>query len=298
VINDSFVISPKYLKDKEFRKEVTYTKRLIEIAREGGIDVSFTNPLGFLMLRYPLRNHKKMVVVDEKITYLGGINFSDHNFEWHDMMISIQDENLGKCIADDFEKTWEGENQSKAVQMNGSTVYFFNGVKSNRLYDQLFSTITSAKKSIEIISPYVSNPLLNVLKGAAQNNINVSIISPEKNNKGIFKDILLSELPKGYFKMFEYPGMSHLKAILIDEEILLFGSSNYDIVSYYWEQEIVLESYDKELISSFKKEILDPAKAEAKEIMASKLPWNASSGIMSALEAFCKITSKTVLRPH
>ncbi|MEP1094383.1 MAG: phosphatidylserine/phosphatidylglycerophosphate/cardiolipin synthase family protein [Cyclobacteriaceae bacterium] len=298
VINDSFIISPKYVKDKDFRLEISNTKFILEKARKNGIDVMFTNPLGFMMLRYPLRNHKKMVVVDGSTSYLGGINFSDHNFEWHDMMIAIENEDVGKSISRDFNKTWKGENQSLSEEFQDSTIYFFNGVKSADLYESLFRVIKSAKQTVEVISPYVSNPLLSVLEGASNNGVNVSIISPEKNNKGIFKNILLSELDKGYFKMFEYPGMSHLKAILIDGETLLFGSSNYDIVSYYWEQEIVLESRDQSLVAMFKTEILDPAKEKAIEINSGPTSWNASAGIMKALEVFCRITSRTVLRPH
>lgn len=298
VINDSFIISPKYLKDKSFRDEVANTKAILEKAKENGIEVGWTNPLGFLMLRYPLRNHKKMVVVDGKTTYLGGINFSDHNFEWHDMMIAIEDEAIGESVSDDFDKTWLGENQSLATTHDDSTIYFFNGVKSADLYDKLFRVIKSAKQTVEVISPYVSNPLLKVLQGASNNGVDVSIISPEKNNKGIFKNILLSELEKGYFKMYEYPGMSHLKAILIDGNTLLFGSSNYDIVSYYWEQEVVLESHDEALIGEFKDKILDPAKKEAKEVVSGRSGWSASSSIIKALEIFCRTTSKSVLRPH
>lgn len=298
VINDSFIISPKYLRDRAFRAEVANTKSIIKKARENGIEVTFTNPLGFLMHRYPLRNHKKMVVIDEKISYLGGINFSDHNFEWHDMMIALEDEHLGSAIADDFRITWEGKNQSASFDVGDSTIYFFNGVKSADLYDKLFRVIKSARNTVEVISPYVSNPLLNVLKGASNNGVKVSIVSPEKNNKGIFKNILLSELEKGYFKMYEYPGMSHLKAILIDGDTLLFGSSNYDIVSYYWEQEIVLESHDQELVSRFTSEVLNPAKEQALEIVTGKTSWNASTGILKALEVFCRVTSKTLLRPH
>ena len=158
--------------------------------------------------------------------------------------------------------------------------------------------IKSARKKVEVISPYVSNPLLSVLQGAFNNGVEVSIISPEKNNKGIFRDILLSELEKGYFKMYEYPGMSHLKAILVDDETLLFGSSNYDIVSYYWEQEIVMVSKDQQLVNQFKDQILTSAKEQATEITSANSSWNMSAGILKALEVFCRSTSRTVLRPH
>lgn len=298
VINDSFIVSFKYLKDRSFRNEVKYTSELLRKAQAGGIEVKFTNPLGFLGLRYPLRNHKKLVVVDQQTTYLGGINFSDHNFEWHDMMVVIEDEELGASISNDFQQTWNGINQSLSEKLNQSEIFFFNGVKSKSLYDELFQKIISANESIEIISPYVSNPLLSVLKRASKNGVNVSIISPEKNNKGIFKNILLAELVKGYFKMYEYPGMSHLKAILIDDKTLLFGSSNYDIVSYYWEQEIVLATNDEALVNDFKTKILNPAKQQTTQIQSSAGGWNISAGIMKVLEVFCRLTSKSILRPH
>lgn len=46
----------------------------------------YPNPLGFLLWNYPPRNHKKIVVIDNTV-YVGGLNFSDHNFSWHDMMV-------------------------------------------------------------------------------------------------------------------------------------------------------------------------------------------------------------------
>eukprot|EP00179_Madagascaria_erythrocladioides_P023850 CAMPEP_0198358008 /NCGR_PEP_ID=MMETSP1450-20131203/129033_1 /TAXON_ID=753684 ORGANISM="Madagascaria erythrocladiodes, Strain CCMP3234" /NCGR_SAMPLE_ID=MMETSP1450 /ASSEMBLY_ACC=CAM_ASM_001115 /LENGTH=111 /DNA_ID=CAMNT_0044064703 /DNA_START=27 /DNA_END=359 /DNA_ORIENTATION=- len=91
VINDHFIPSLKYLRDGDFRSEVKNTKRLVEEARENGIAVTFTNPLGWMALKYPLRNHKKMVILDSEVSFLGGINFSDHNFAWHDMMVQLSD---------------------------------------------------------------------------------------------------------------------------------------------------------------------------------------------------------------
>lgn len=297
VINDSFVFSPKYVLDKEFRDEVISTRRLIKMARENGIAVKFTNPLGFLMMRYPLRNHKKMVIVDEETSYLGGINFSDHNFEWHDMMIGMEDNAIGKLLADDFKSTWEGKNQSKTVSTKDTAVYFLNGRKSFSLYENLFDKIKKAKHSVEVISPYVSDPLLLVLRETATRGVQTSIISPSENNKSFFKNLLYSELRHGYFDLYEYPGMSHLKAILIDGKTLLFGSSNYDLISYYFEQEVVVELQDESLIADFKKQILNPARKKSLQVE------NATDSIkprlvMNALKLFCRISSKTILRPH
>ena len=96
VVSDHFVFSPKYLTNRSFRNEVKNTKTLLQKAERHNVKVKFVNPTGFLMWKYPLRNHKKMMIVDSEISYLGGINFSDHNFAWHDMMIEMEDTGIGQ----------------------------------------------------------------------------------------------------------------------------------------------------------------------------------------------------------
>lgn len=259
VINDHFVISLKYFKDKAFRDEIKNTKYLIKKAKENGIGVKYTNPLGLLFHRYPLRNHKKMVVVDEQISYLGGINFCDHNFEWHDMMIEIEDSKIGRALADDVTSTFAGFNQSIRFDSKDSSIYFMDGLRSADLYDEIFAKLKNAKRSIRLFSPYVSDPLLKYLRENVSADVKLDIVSPAINNKSIFRDILMSELPKGYFNFLEYQNrMSHLKAILIDDQILIAGSSNFDFVSYYFEQEIVLVSENIGLIDEFIEKVEKP----------------------------------------
>lgn len=266
VINDHFVHSSKYLFDSTFRSEVKNTRRLIKRAKESGIQVKFTNPVGFLMVKYPLRNHKKMVIVDKKVSYLGGINFSDHNFEWHDMMIKMEDGATGDCLAEDFLQTWAGENQSDVRCLDGIDIYFLNRTSNLETYKKLFGEIQSAKKSVKIISPYLSEPLLSILKSLKE--IDILVVSPSENNKSLFTNLMLQEHSKGSFDLRWYPGMSHVKAILVDDEKLIFGSSNFDFVSFLFEQEIVAVSKDPKLVEQFKSKFFheDYAVAETKRL--------------------------------
>lgn len=297
VINDHFVKSLKYLKNSAFRSEVKETYRLIEEAREAGIKVRFVNSVGLLGQKYPLRNHKKMVIADDS-SFLGGINFSDHNFSWHDMMVEIADQKLGETLIKDFDHTWEGTNQSKAVKTDEGKLYLFNGSKSESLYEEFFDHIKRAKKSIEIISPYISEPLLGVLRSSAAKGVEITIVSPQENNKSIFKNIILSEQKKGYFNLKEYPGMSHMKAILIDDEKLIFGSSNYDLVSYYFEQEVVFISEDKLLIEEFKSKVMNEVKEVNEEAVFSSFETKKAAFLMNLLNKVGGVVSRTILRPH
>ncbi|MEP1035429.1 phosphatidylserine/phosphatidylglycerophosphate/cardiolipin synthase family protein [Ekhidna sp.] len=298
VINDHFVKSLKYLNDAAFRNEVKETANLIDEAKSAGIDVKFTNPIGLFGQKYPLRNHKKMVIADGKISFLGGINFSDHNFEWHDMMVELYDEKLGNNLVSDFDFTWKGVNQSIAVETNEGMLYLFNGAKSQSIYQHLFQHIKSAKKSVQIISPYISEPLLGVLRSVAANGVEITIVSPQENNKSIFKNIILSEQQKGYFQLKEYPGMSHMKAILIDDIKLIFGSSNYDLVSYYFEQEVVFVSEDQHLIKDFISKVMTKVSEVSDTEVFSWFQTKKASTIMNLLNKVGGFASRTFLRPH
>lgn len=298
VINDHFVKSIKYLNDAAFRNEVKETKRLIEEAKSAGIEVRFTNPIGLFGQKYPLRNHKKMVMADGGVSFLGGINFSDHNFEWHDMMVELHDKTLGECLVSDFNSTWSGINQSTSIQTDEGSLYLFNGVKSKELYENLFQHIKGAKKSVQIISPYISEPLLGVLREVAANGVEITIVSPQENNKSIFKNIILSEQQKGYFRLKEYPGMSHMKAILIDDNKLIFGSSNYDLVSYYFEQEVVFVSKDPNLIEDFRAKVMTEVRAVSEGEAFSVFQTKKASMIMNLLDKVGGFASRTFLRPH
>ncbi len=297
VINDHFIPSLKYVTDSAFRDEVKATSRLITHARKSGIEVKFTNPTGFLALKYPLRNHKKMVILDGSISFLGGINFSDHNFAWHDMMVEVSDNELGLNLNEDFKKTWSGENQSQKIETDSGQLFLFNGSKSQVLYEDFFEHIRNAKKGVQVISPYISEPLLRVLREIADKGIEVTIISPRENNKSIFKNIILAEQKKGYFKLKEYPGMSHMKAILIDDNKLIFGSSNYDLVSYYFEQEVVFVSQDKNLIQEFKDKVLSDVEIFDEETVSNFATLKATF-LMDVLKSVGGLFSKTILRPH
>lgn len=297
VINDHFVPSIKYFNDQQFNHEVKETKRLVLEAQKNGIEVRFTNPVGFLALKYPLRNHKKMVVVDRKTCFLGGINFSDHNFAWHDMMVEVSDQKLGESLVEDFDNTWDGKNQSRTIQTEQGQLYLFNGSKSKDLYQSFFEEIKGAKKHVQVISPYISEPLLGVLRSLADKNVEITIISPQENNKSIFKNIILSEQEKGYFRLKEYPGMSHMKAILIDGKKMIFGSSNYDLVSYYFEQEVVFVSEDRELISEFKEKVLADV-TDFNFESVSNFGKRKADLLMGLLNKVGGFMSRTILRPH
>ncbi|MEP2024033.1 MAG: phosphatidylserine/phosphatidylglycerophosphate/cardiolipin synthase family protein [Reichenbachiella sp.] len=259
VINDRFIYSLGYFKDEAFRKEVKNTSAIIKKARQNGIKVKYTNPLGFLFLKYPHRNHKKMVVVDEQISFIGGLNFCEHNFEWHDMMVEMNSTDMADSLSNDFHRSVAENDQSTVDALGDTKMYYLDGYRSKEIYKDVFRNIDEAQESIQIFSPYVSDPLLTYTRNHKGKNVKLDIVSPGINNKNIFKAILTNELMKGYFNFYEYQGrMSHLKAILIDGKKLICGSSNFDFISYYFEEEVVMITENQEIVQGFIDNISKP----------------------------------------
>ncbi len=294
VVSDHFVYSLKYLHDAHFRQEVLNTYALIKKAKAGGVKVQFTNPVGVLMNRYPLRNHKKMVILDD-LAFLGGINFSDHNFGWHDMMIGIDDHAICEELAVDFLETWVGTNQSKKVDLTNSTLFFLNGRKSKNLYGEIFDELAQASE-ITVISPYVSGSFLDVLNAAGAKGTDVRIISTGANNKSLMQRNLMHSSRSGNFNLHIRPAMSHMKAILVDENKLIFGSSNFDIISYYFEQEVLVSSQDQELIADFKVNVFQPLLIESRLFREPyEMPFGDRMAIYM-LTKFCQVASQSILK--
>jgi cardiolipin synthase len=251
VVNDRFVFSPGAMMSAEFNVEIRNGKSLLKKAADAGIEVVFTNPTGPFLARYPFRNHKKMVVADDTV-YVGGINFSDHNFEWQDMMVRFDDVDMAGIMSADFNSNRVGQKTSGVYEHQHGHILFTNRTQSEP-YQVLFDYLRRARNQIDIFSPYVSSPLLEILKKEVNSDVNIRFYTPKSNNKGIFKKMLHHHARERWFDLQIYQdGMSHLKAILIDESILITGSSNYDFVSYFFEEEVMVTTRQDEIITEFR----------------------------------------------
>ncbi len=83
------------------------THALLDHLRASGVRIKRTAPPGFLGCFLLYRDHKKLVLLDDRVAYVGGINISDHNYAWHDLMVRI----TGPIVADlaaDYRSTWDG----------------------------------------------------------------------------------------------------------------------------------------------------------------------------------------------
>ncbi|MBN2411747.1 phosphatidylserine/phosphatidylglycerophosphate/cardiolipin synthase family protein [candidate division KSB1 bacterium] len=259
IINDRFLYAPKNLFDTELRNEVKETNALIDHINNNGIRAKLINPLGPLLIHFAFRNHKKMVLIDDRITYVGGLNFSDHNYAWHDMMIRIENTDIALFMKQDFLSTWHGVNQNVKKSFEKIDFYICDGKSNDLMFNSIFELIDSAKHSIYIESPYISFPFYDKLRRAGERGVAVNLLTPGNNNKPFMQKYTYWEARRSNINLRLYTGqMSHLKAILIDDKHLVVGSSNFDCLSYQAQQEIVVVVHDPDIINQFKNKILLP----------------------------------------
>ncbi len=245
VVNDVFLPSPFGLLNKNNAlAERRALPALLDRARTAGIEVHFTNPMGFLMRKYPARNHKKLITIDHDITYLGGLNFTEHNFRWSDLMIRHAEPDLNRAVWRSLQSDLYNTELSPIHEVNAdNTLFFLNGWKTRQAYRELLKTFENAKKVVAI-SPYISYPMLDAISEVE----NHTVILPSQNNKQQIS--IIHNLPRYNNINYVYAEgeMVHTKLILIDDKTAVYGSSNFDTISYLFEKEIVLKRTDPNLV--------------------------------------------------
>ena len=257
VLSDKFLYTPVHLFDKELRQEVTETKRLIALLREHGVHVKFTNPVGPLLINFAKRNHKKLVVIDDRIAYIGGINFSEHNFFWHDMMLRIELPDIVTFLKEDFLATWNEQPLARSKHFGNIRIDLLNGCSNEVVFSEIFDVMESAKRRIFIETPYLTSPFIEKLRKIRRNGVSITIVVPEVNNWMLMSTYNRWEALRSDFDLRLYKDrLTHLKAMLIDDDVLIVGSLNFTYLSCHFQEEIIARITDKQVISRFEHAVI------------------------------------------
>jgi cardiolipin synthase len=238
VINDTFL---KGSSDPAIHAEAAATWAMFELLHGTGAGVRVTNPMGRSWLRYPLRNHKKLILADDA-AWIGGINFSDHNFAWHDMMLRIEDPAVADWLAETFAADWSGAPRPWRHGFGAELeLLSLDGVDNAAQFAPLLELFGKAQRSIEVISAYPTFP-------------------PRPSNKPVVRDYLLARTARSGIAVRLLPEMTHVKAALIDGEVLVVGSSNFDFVSYRTSADYVAVIRDRALVDQAEAHLFAPAR--------------------------------------
>lgn len=261
VINDRFLALTR---DAQIKTEAEATWAMFDALVAAGAQLRITNPVGANPFAYARRNHKKLLVMDD-VVWLGGINFSDHNFAWHDMMLRIEDREIADWLAGEFDRDWQGRPQAAAVSFADIELLSLNGSDNETGFAPLIAAFAGAKASIEVISAYPTFPFVSAMAEAAARGVPVTLYTPRPNNKPVIRDYLLGMARASGLSIRLLPEMTHVKAALIDGEALVVGSSNFDFVSHRANAEYVATISDAALIVDCEERLFAPARAASRE---------------------------------
>lgn len=254
---DKFLYYPPHLFDGSLRALARRTRRMFEEMRATGVAVRFTNPVGLLLHRFPLRNHKKLALVDDRVAYLGGINFADHNFHWRDMMLRIEDPGVAAFLKEDFLTTWARGNRSIARRFGGIELHVLDGRENGASFERVFDLIDGARERIYVESPAVTEPFVSRLRRARARGVQVTVVTPEVNNWGVIKQYMTWLAAASDLDVRFYRGrLTHLKAMLVDDRCLVMGSANLDLWSYDFQQEYLVLVTESAIIEAFTRRVL------------------------------------------
>jgi cardiolipin synthase len=234
------------------------THRWVRRLRDGGTQVRFSNPLGPSPANLVRRNHKKIAVFDGRIAYLGGVNFSEHNFAWHDLMFRVECEDVAGVLADDFIATWEGRTRSGSLEVGPLRILSLNGKANPTQMRPILDAMTAARRSIDVVSAYLSTPFTDHLAAARARGVRVRVLTPGRNNKANLARHILEVAHRSRFEVYRHAGMSHMKAMVIDDELLVVGSSNFDFMSYHMLEELVVMTRDRHMLGAFAERVWKP----------------------------------------
>ncbi len=292
VLSDRFRYSPANLFDDELRHEARETAAMMSELEDDGVEIRFTNPYGWSPRRLLSRNHKKLIVLDGRVAYIGGINFSEHNAAWHDMMLRIEDDKAAEFLSADFLATWDGRNQVDHRHFDGLEFFTADGRANRAAFQRVLDLIDGARQLIFVESPYITYPFYERLRAASRRGVAVKIVTPEHNNWRFFANYARLESARSGIDLRLFQGgMSHLKAMLIDGETLIAGSSNFDYLSYRIHQELLAIITIPRIVADFSQRVMAPdlANARSVECTASALSKQWLSWKMKLLDAAMEV---------
>ena len=220
------------------------------------------------------RDHRKMVVVDGRIAYTGGINFADEYINeierfgfWQDCGVRLYGKaaisfvvlflNMWNYLSDENLFFKDFIPNSFDVESDGFVMPFGdNPVNSYYLNDSIYlKMVTRAKKYVYIQTPYliIDDKLTSSIIFAAQSGVEVIIITPSVYDKFYVHAVTRSSykrLIKAGVKIYEFtPGFIHSKLIISDGIVGVLGTANFDFRSLYLHFECSVWMYKTKALS-------------------------------------------------
>ena len=237
------------------------------------------------------RSHRKILVIDGKVGFTGGVNIADEYINkievyghWKDTGIKLEGKavnELTKLFLSDFYTNFKREHTidfdryyvSENKENNSFIIPFGDG--PNPMYEKnvgktvIMNILNHAKEYVYITTPYliIDNELMKAIENTALRGVDVRIIVPHIPDKKLVFEMTKSNyrlLIKSGVKIYEYePGFIHAKSYIADDKVGMIGTINLDYRSlthhfengvWIYNDKVILDMKD-DFISTINKSI-------------------------------------------
>lgn len=279
-------------------------KKHLKAIREKGIEIVKFAPFKFPYINHALhRDHRKIVVIDGKVGYTGGMNIANYYIkglpeigDWRDMHVRIEGDAVNQ-LQDIFLTMW---NKSTKQHIGGDAYYPLRADSTRKgdiyvaivdrvprklpkLMRQVYiKSIDAAQNKIQIVNPYFT-PIPRIkkaIKRALKRGVEVEIMIPAKSDIPFTPDAAfytVNKLRKKGADIYVYNGgFHHSKIMMVDSLFCTVGSTNLNSRSLRYDYEVNAFIFDREttdeLITMFEHDKLDSTLL-TKEGYKKRSPW-------------------------
>ncbi len=234
-----------------------------------------------LFTRGHRRDHRKILVIDDAVSYLGSANITGYNLNWRELSLRMEGD-MALALKKVFMETYEAFNPyiiSNKLNFT-RTIYHDNfeiirdvpSLPLQRIRKKYVQMIRQAKESVVIETPYFlpGYNLRKALTDSSKRNVEVKIIMPRNSDVkmlDILRNKYLGLLHKNNVKIYFYgPYNLHAKMLMIDNSLFSISSANFDYRSFRFQYEIALIGDEQAII--------DQLQAHVEETLRSSEAFN------------------------
>lgn len=259
------------------------------------------------------RNHRKIIVIDGKIGYIGGINISDtyindgnSDIYWRDTHLRIIGESV-KSLQIHFLMTWEFVSNEK-IEME-ENFFPIDNCKENvamqisasgpdtdwaNIMEVIFTAIVTSEKYVYLTTPYFipNEQIITALQVASKSGVDVRLLIPKDSDSWATKHATNSYIEcllEANVKIYRYcKGFIHAKTIVIDDVFSSVGTTNMDYRSFNINFEINAIIYNVEKSLELKSHFLEDLN-ESEAIDEER--WLDRPKVEKLKESYCRLWS-------
>ena len=270
-------------------------KHHIKSLRADSIDIHEYDPVRFPWVNHIWpRDHRKIVVIDGRIAYTGGMNVADYYIvgtkqvgEWRDMHCRIEGPVVNE-LQDIFARIWQKvtkeqltdkkyfQAQEKGDKMVGIANREPN--KTNKIMRQFYiNALDDAQDSVQIINPYftLTPSVKKAIHRAIKRGVKVDILVSAKSDIPLTPDAVFYNvhklMKKGANIWLYQPGFHHSKIMMVDGRFCTVGSTNLDARSLRYDYEVNALIINKEVTQELQDMFIRDTK---KSVKLTPEEWN------------------------